>query len=152
MASTGVALLGLSVIPAVVDSGPALAATTTHHTTTTTTVHGLKKKPKAAGLPAGVVADTKVPMAVANSVTLRKQVQLASCSRVTGGWRASGSAKGVHGHTSYTVTVFFTTAANTVIATGSTKVPVDRANPSSWKVVGHFLAPAGTRCIFRGVG
>ena len=152
MAPTAIALLGLSVTTVVVDSGPALAATATHHTTTTTAVHGLKKKPKSAGLPAGVVADTKVPMAVANSVALRKRVQLASCARVTGGWRASGSAEGVRGHKSYTVTVFFTTAANTVIATGSTKVPVNRANPSSWKVVGHFVAPSGTRCILRGVG
>jgi hypothetical protein len=136
-------------------AGPAmLAACSTSPATTTSAAARASAGAKAAlALPKGVLNATGVPSAVPNDFALRKTVALTGCGQVSGGWRASGAATN---HTStavdYTVTVFFTTARDTVIGTGDTKVHVDADATARWNVTSRFAAASGTQCVVRGVG
>ncbi|MBK9159230.1 MAG: hypothetical protein IPM11_14190 [Micropruina sp.] len=51
----------------------------------------------------------------------------------------------------YTVTVFFTSKAATVLASASTTATVDPGKEAEWSVNATFAAPEGTRCVLRGV-
>jgi hypothetical protein len=105
-----------------------------------------------ATLPKGVTNATEVPTSVANSVQLRKNVQLTSCIKTTGGWQASGvAANPATSPTDYTITVFFTTASATVIGTGATHVHVDSGTSQPWTVNGEFTPAPSTLCVLRGV-
>jgi hypothetical protein len=102
------------------------------------------------GLPVGVVNATAVPSAVP---VARKNVTISSCKATKDGWQASGTATNPgEKQTDYTVTVFFTTSAGTVIGTGQTKVTVKPGAPQPWTISSTFHAPPDTRCVLRGVG
>jgi hypothetical protein len=103
-------------------------------------------------LPTGVANASAVPTDVANSVRLRRNVQLTSCAKTTGGWQAAGVATNPAANpTDYTITVFFTTASATVIGTGATQVHVENGVSEPWTVTGNFTPAPSTLCVLRGV-
>jgi hypothetical protein len=137
--------------------GLAGCGASTHHTaaagTPAGTPAGGSATTTAPTLPKGVTNAVGVPTNVPNSVTLRKNVQLTSCAPTAGGWEASGvAANPVQNPTDYTITVFFTTATDTVIGTGATRVHLDGASNLPWTVAGTFTPAPATRCVLRGVG
>ena len=94
-----------------------------------------------------------VPTNVANDPTLRRDVKLTSCGATLNGWAASGSAKNPSDKPrTLTITVFFTTPAATVIATGATRVALAPHRTRGWSVAEKFDAPDETLCVLRGVG
>jgi hypothetical protein len=104
-------------------------------------------------LPKGVTNATAVPTNVANSVSLRKNVQLTTCAKASDGWEASGVASNpTNSATEYTITVFFTTGSATVIGTGDTHVQVGPGSSQPWSVTGSFIPAPSTLCVLRGVG
>lgn len=106
-----------------------------------------------AGQPAPSSAiQTGIPASVANVPQDRSAVSLSECTATDGGWRAGGTIKnpGASART-YTVTVFFTSKAATVLASQSTQVGVDPGQTQDWSVTAAFAAPEGTRCVLRGV-
>jgi hypothetical protein len=106
-----------------------------------------------ATLPKGVTNATAVATNVPNRVSLRKNVQLTSCAKVSDGWEASGVATNpASSETEYTITVFFTTASATVIGTGDTHVQVGPGSSQPWTVTGNFVPAPSTLCVLRGVG
>jgi hypothetical protein len=120
------------------------AASTSRSSTTST---------PGAGLPPGVVVATSIPNSVANSPALRKNVTISACQAVDGGWSASGTAINPGAQSEdYTITVFFTDDAATVIDSVETKVSVSPGGHEKWTAAGKFIAPAKTLCVLRGVG
>jgi hypothetical protein len=102
---------------------------------------------------ANATGATAVPTEVANDVELRKNVQLSSCKRIAGGWGASGTAANPGTKPAdYTITIFFTTAKATVVATGATHITVDPDDTQKWTVHQKFVADPKTLCVLRGVG
>lgn len=96
-----------------------------------------------------------VPASVPNSagVIKDKLVSITSCKATSGGWQASGTAKGKSGKkATYTVTVFFTTNRATVQAFGQTKVTVAKGKSATWTVAKKFTATPSTLCVLRGAG
>jgi hypothetical protein len=99
-----------------------------------------------------VAQATDVPSSVPNDPAARKAVAMSGCSATDGGWRAAGTAKnGGDAPRSYHLTVFFTTATATVLATGTTTVDVDPGATADWTVSARFTAPSGTLCVLTGV-
>lgn len=94
-------------------------------------------------------ASTTVP----NVVNLRKNVFMATCGAVAGGWAAGGSAVSAGNKTtSYTITIYFVTnPGDTVEASGVTHVTVDPGKSAAWQVVAHFPVSSGIQCVLRGV-
>jgi|tagenome__1003787_1003787.scaffolds.fasta_scaffold20036837_1 hypothetical protein len=93
------------------------------------------------------------PSQIANSVKLRRQVQITSCVSTAGGWKAAGSAvnpakKRLH----LTITVFFTTTAATVLDYARTKVTVPPGATRTWTAAARFRPEPTMRCVLRGVG
>ena len=124
------------------------ACTSSHHTTATsnTTL-------PAVTLPKGVNNATDVPTSVPNNPALRAHVQITKCAASADGWQASGDATNPGtGPVDYTITVFFTTSAATVIGYGSAKVHVAAGGHQAWSVSATFTPAPGTQCVLRGVG
>ncbi|HBX79825.1 MAG: hypothetical protein WAV45_01980 [Propionibacteriaceae bacterium] len=93
-----------------------------------------------------------IPTHVANVPEDRKSVSLTECAAASGGWRAAGTVKNPGSASrTYTVTVFFTSKAATVLASASTTATVDPGKEAEWSVNATFAAPEGTRCVLRGV-
>jgi hypothetical protein len=106
-----------------------------------------------AALPAGVTAATAVPTAVPNATADRKNVTVTACAPTSNGWSASGTAANPGSRSvTYTITVFFTASAGTVIGTGQTRVAVQPHKQAPWTITSTFHAPQDTRCVLRGVG
>ena len=106
----------------------------------------------APGLPAGVIQATDVPTDVPNDTSARADVAVTGCEAVGDGWAARGTAKNPTDQPkTYTLTVFFTTSAATVLHTDTTQVAVDPGGSADWAITGTFAAPAGTLCVLRGV-
>jgi hypothetical protein len=86
-------------------------------------------------------------------VRLRQNVTLSACHSTAHGWAATGTA---HNPTAkpvkYTITVFFTTAAATVIGTGVAHLKVEPGRTADWAVSPRLRGPANTLCVLRGVG
>ena len=102
--------------------------------------------------PAGQGA-TSVPSSVPNDPNLRSGVQIGECKAAPNGWEASGSALNPTAQElSLTITVFFTDASATVLATGDTHVVVKAGGREAWSVRKTFAAPVPTLCVLRGVG
>jgi hypothetical protein len=118
------------------------------HPPTTTTL----PRP-AVTLPSGVTGVAALPTDIPNSPSLRRNVEIGTCTSAPGGWEASGGAINPSGSTvTYTITIFFTTGTATVIGTGQTKVTVKPGAHQTWTVVAHFGVAPGTLCVLRGVG
>jgi hypothetical protein len=78
---------------------------------------------------------------------------MSSCGKVDGGWSASGTATNpATAPVSYTITVFFTTTAATVIDTAQTHVDVPAGGKHAWTVSKKFHATPSMRCVLVGVG
>lgn len=106
----------------------------------------------APGLPKGVQGATDIPDDVPNDPDVRDNVAVSSCESAAGGWRASGTATNPGKKpVTYTVTVFFTTNAATVIGTGRTKVQVAPGADETWHIDDAIKAPDSTLCVLRGV-
>jgi hypothetical protein len=106
-----------------------------------------------AGLPSGVTGATSIPTKVANNVAMRKHVTMSSCEKADGGWSASGTATNpATTPVGYTITVFFTTAAATVVDTAQTHVDVAAGGKQAWTVTKKFHAAPSMRCVLVGVG
>jgi hypothetical protein len=113
----------------------------------------LSRPPQAAGLPAGVVNAIAVPTAVPNHPALRRDVLLSSCRAARDGWQASGTALNPgRRQARYTITIFFTTTAGTVIGSGQTAVIVSPGTQRPWNVTAAFHPAHDTRCVLAGVG
>src|SRR3954470_9498104 len=102
---------------------------------------------------AGCTSSGGKPSQIANSVKLRRQVQITSCVSTAGGWKAAGSAvnpakKRLH----LTITVFFTTTAATVLDYARTKVTVPPGATRTWTAAARFRPEPTMRCVLRGVG
>ncbi|MFC5501548.1 hypothetical protein ACFPJ4_04745 [Lysinimonas soli] len=107
----------------------------------------------APALPAGVTQATAVPTDVPNDTAARKNVTITSCAANDGGWAAKGTVANLgDGPKTYTITVFFTTSTATVLHTDAVTVSVKPGQTADWTIDGKFVAPAGTRCVLRGVG
>lgn len=110
-----------------------------------------KAKP-GTGLPSGVTAATSLPTKIANEVSLRKNVAVNSCSKIDGGWAASGTVSNPATATkTYTITVFFTTTSATVIDLAETHVDVAAGGHAKWTASKKFHASPSMLCVLRGV-
>ena len=104
------------------------------------------------GLPDGV-KPAPVPTDVPNSVAARKNVTVTGCSGDADGWKASGTITNpAKATTDYTITVFFTTPAATVIDTAQTKVTVHAGATQKWSAAKTFTTGGHVLCVLRGVG
>lgn len=107
----------------------------------------------APGLPSGVKAATSLPTSPPNRPSLRRNVSMSTCKATKGGWTAGGSVTNPGGKTAdYTVTVFFTTTAATVVGSAQTQVRVKPGAEETWTAGKKFTAPRKTLCVLRGVG
>ncbi len=105
------------------------------------------------GLPSGVTPAPSIPATVPNTPALRADVRLAGCKPTADGWSASGTATNPgDAAATYTITVFFTTTAATVIDSATSKVTVKPHDDGKWTAAAAFAAPAKTLCVLRGVG
>lgn len=110
------------------------------------------KSPSATSAPK-IEGATSIPNSVPNDPKLRANVQIAACKAAAGGWEATGTAVNpASKDVTLTITVFFTDASATVLATGDTKVVVKANGREQWTVKATFAAPASTLCVLRGVG
>ncbi|MBF4570846.1 hypothetical protein ITJ57_18915 [Plantibacter sp. VKM Ac-2880] len=106
----------------------------------------------AEGLPPGAVGATEIPTDVPNDPKARKNVSTTSCTATDDGWTMTGTiANTTKNDTSYTLTVFFTTATATILATTTTVVDVPAGEIRYWDGTAAFAAPDGTKCVLRGV-
>lgn len=114
---------------------------------------GTARSTKTAGVPAGITGAASVPAHVANDDRLRRNVALSTCQRTANGWTAAGTARNPTAKpVDYTITVFFTTAAATVIGTGATHLTVKPGHKSEWVVTPRLNPAPQTLCVLRGVG
>jgi hypothetical protein len=103
--------------------------------------------------PAQITGATALPTNIPNTAALRSRVQITSCTKITGGWKAAGTASNpTKKNTYYTVTVFFLASTGTVLGSGQTRPHVPAGKTSNWSISDHFTAPTNTRCALRGVG
>jgi hypothetical protein len=78
---------------------------------------------------------------------------MSTCKATSGGWAAGGSVTNSGSKKAdYTITVFFTTAAATVIESAQTRVSVKPGAKRAWTASKRFTAPPKTLCVLRGVG
>jgi hypothetical protein len=78
---------------------------------------------------------------------------MSTCKATKGGWTAGGSATNPGSKTAdYTITVFFTTTAATVVGSAQTRVRVKPGAEETWTAGKKFTAPRRTLCVLRGVG
>ena len=104
------------------------------------------------GLPSGVVPPESVPTDVPNDPDARPDVAIDTCQATDTGWSASGTATNPAATaTTYTITVFFTTDAGTVIGFADMTAEVAASKTGHWTVAAEFGAPASTLCVLRGV-
>jgi hypothetical protein len=94
-----------------------------------------------------------IPTDVPNDTSTREGTSVTGCNATDGGWTMTGTATN-DGRTSavYLVTVFFTNASATVLATAETTVEVAAGGTGGWKADAQFDAPEDTACVLRGVG
>ncbi|SDO68437.1 hypothetical protein SAMN04515671_1693 [Nakamurella panacisegetis] len=110
-------------------------------------------KSSAPGLPKGVTAAASIPTSALNKANLRANVALTGCKSVTGGWGATGTATNPGKKAiAYTITVFFTTTAATVIDTSQTHFTVKPGEKKTWTATKQFTTPPKMLCVLRGVG
>jgi hypothetical protein len=107
----------------------------------------------APGLPSGVKGATSLPTSPPNRTALRRNVSMNTCQATKDGWTAGGRATNPGSKTAdYTITVFFTTTAATVVGSAQTRVRVTPGAEESWTAGKKFTAPGKTLCVLRGVG
>jgi len=105
------------------------------------------------GLPVGAVPAESIPSDVPNDAGARANVTMTSCTSIKGGWRAGGTVTNPGTKTvEYTITVFFTTTAATVIDSAQSKISVAAGSKKSWNASKKFGAAAKMLCVLRGVG
>jgi hypothetical protein len=92
----------------------------------------------------------RIPLTVPNQVPARRAVTLAGCTATPAGGLATGIITATRTGT-YAITVFFTTRGATVIGYAATTVHATPGKATRWQASGHFTAPAGMRCVLRGV-
>ena len=93
-----------------------------------------------------------VPLHVPDQQAARNDVALLNCNAEVGGWSAGGTVKNSTAQqASYLITVFFTSAQATDLAFGTTTVVLGPGQGNLWSVSAQFPAPAGVRCVLRGV-
>jgi hypothetical protein len=105
------------------------------------------------GLPVGAVPAESIPTDVPNDANARTNVTMNSCNSIKGGWSAAGTVTNPGPKTvEYTITVFFTTTAATVIDSAQSKVSVAAGSKKNWNASKKFGAAAKMLCVLRGVG
>lgn len=105
-----------------------------------------------AGLPSGVVPPADVPADVPNDPAARPNVVIDSCVATDAGWAAGGVALNPgDATTTFTITVFFTTDAGTVIGFADTTAEVAAGGSERWTAEAQFVAPPQTKCVLRAV-
>lgn len=105
------------------------------------------------GEKAGVVGETALPTDIPDSPEARASTQITSCTATDDGWAAEGTVRNpTDADASYVVTVFFTSAAATVVGTGQKSVDVAAGAEATWSVAAEFTAPDETLCALRAVG
>ena len=93
-----------------------------------------------------------VPLHVPDQQAARNDVALLNCNAEVGGWSAGGTVKNPTAQqASYLITIFFTSALATDLASGTTTVVLGPGQGNLWSVSAQFAAPAGVRCVLRGV-
>jgi hypothetical protein len=98
------------------------------------------------------VAPVVVPTSVPNNEVKRQLVTITSCAAVAGGWSASGTAANPGRTTaSYAITIFFTTAYNTVLDFATASVSVAPGKTAKWVASKKFSAVTQLVCVLRGV-
>lgn len=102
--------------------------------------------------PTPTVQDPKAPLNVPNDVSVRHNVAITSCSGDTTHWQAGGTAVNTaHNAVNYRVTVFYTTAQDTVVGSAATTVTVPGAGKATWSAPANIKAGHELRCVLRGV-
>jgi hypothetical protein len=104
-------------------------------------------------LPSGVKGAISLPTSPPNRPTLRRNVSMSTCKATKGGWTAGGSVTNPRSEPAeYTITVFFTTTAATVVGSAQTRLVVEPGAEETWTAGKKFTAPRKTLCVLRGVG
>jgi hypothetical protein len=87
-----------------------------------------------------------------NTLALRSQVTVTGCRSTPVGWEATGAIKnsGPAAH-DYRLTVYFTDAAATVLASGKTSSTVGAGKRGTWRVASTFFSPTPVNCALVGV-
>ncbi|RCG29940.1 hypothetical protein DQ384_17405 [Sphaerisporangium album] len=103
-------------------------------------------------VPASPPPQVSPPKAIPNEPGQRKNVKQTSCAAVPGGWAAEGTAAN-RGTTpvTYSITVFFTTTAATVLDFAKTEVSVKPGEVAKWKASKNFEAPDKVLCPMPGI-
>jgi hypothetical protein len=96
---------------------------------------------------------TSIPASPPNDPAARQNAQITACKATKDGWEADGSATNPGtAPVSYTITVFFTTTAATVVSTAETKVTINPGATEKWAASSTFAADPQMLCVLRGVG
>ncbi len=91
--------------------------------------------------------------AIVNVPNERKNVTLDACTANASGWQASGTAVNTRAKAvRYSITVFFTDSAATVLNYGAVTVRVPAGKTEKWVAASKFEKTANVRCVLRGVG
>lgn len=109
-------------------------------------------KPHTTAAAAPAAHDPKAPIDVPNDVSARRNVEMTSCTGDATHWQAGGTAVN-HAHDSvkYDVTVFYTTAQDTVVGSAATTVTVPGQGKATWSAPADIKSGHGLRCVLRGV-
>jgi len=101
---------------------------------------------------AQLVQPTAIPTDVPNQPSARANVQISDCAKQNNGtWVARGNARNPGtSDTTYEITIFFTTAAATVVQTGHTAVAVPAGKTGKWSIPGKIEATGKILCVLRG--
>lgn len=87
-----------------------------------------------------------------DEASVRPDVQLINCGQTKGGWSAGGTVQNsLRRRTTYIITVFFTSAQATDLASAVTSVPLAAGKSKLWSTQATFAAPGQVLCVLRGV-
>jgi hypothetical protein len=93
-----------------------------------------------------------IPNKVPDQGSVRPDVQLINCQQTKGGWSAGGTVQNsLRRRTTYIITVFFTSAQATDLASAVTSVPLAAGQSKLWSTQATFAAAGQVLCVLRGV-
>ena len=86
-----------------------------------------------------------IPTKVPDEASVRPDVQLINCGQTKGGWSAGGTVQNsLRRRTTYIITVFFTSAQATDLASAVTSVPLAAGKSKFWSTQATF--PLRAKC------
>ena len=93
-----------------------------------------------------------IPTNVPDQARVRPDVNLINCGQTKGGWSAGGTVQNsLRRRATYIITVFFTSAQATDLASAVTSVPLAAGQSKLWSTQATFAAPGQVLCVLHGV-